>query len=330
MDNPEPFPTAVEPSPGPFSRRRRPARLLAAAAMALMAAWLGISFLVAYRLTARRHPVHPEPPPQVAWARFEGLRLKTTDGQQIGGWFAEGRADAPGVLFLHGNGGGRAHCLSRAKLLAEDLGCATMLISMRAHGDSTGDFNDIGYSARHDVAAAVDFLERRRPGRPIVILGVSLGSAAAAFAAGELGERVAGYVLESPFADLKTAVRNRTRAYLPTPLDQIAYPGLRAAGMAILPNLDAIAPAAAVADVPADVPVLILAGEADRRATPEEARAVFDRVRSHARLVMFPGARHKNLAEIDPPRYRRILVEFVSEAGRGAVVPLQDAAAAPQ
>ena len=205
-----------------------------------------------------------------------------------------------------------------------------MLISMRAHGDSTGDFNDIGYSARHDVAAAVDFLERRRPGRPIVILGVSLGSAAAAFAAGELGERVAGYVLESPFADLKTAVRNRTRAYLPTPLDQIAYLGLRAAGMAILPNLDAIAPAAAVADVPADVPVLILAGEADRRATPEEARAVFDRVRSHARLVMFPGARHKNLAEIDPPRYRRILVEFVSEAGRGAVVPLQDAAAAPQ
>jgi len=32
------------------------------------------------------------------------------------------------------------------------------MISLRAHGDSTGDFNDVGYSARHDVVVAVEFL----------------------------------------------------------------------------------------------------------------------------------------------------------------------------
>ncbi len=85
---------------------------------------------------------------------------------------------------------------------------------MRAHGDSSGEFNDIGYSARLDVVAAVEFLERRRPARPILIHGTSLGAAAATFAAEELGHRVHGYVLECPYRDLRTAVWNRAEKAL--------------------------------------------------------------------------------------------------------------------
>lgn len=313
MDNPEPAPIA----PTSPTRRRRRVRHWALAAATLFAAWLAISFLVAYKLTTRHHPPYAEPAPKVPWATFEDHRLTTTDGQEIGAWFAEGREDAPTVLFLHGNGGGRAHCLGRAEIVARDLGCASMLITMRAHGDSTGSFNDIGLSARRDVVAAVDFLERRRPGKPIVIVGVSLGSAAAAFAAGELGGRIAGYVLESPYADLKTAVRNRTRAVLPTPFEQAAYLGLRVAALVILPQIDAIAPVEAVRKVPFEVSVLILAGEADDLATLAEARAIRDQIRLHARLETFPGASHNNLAQVDPERYRRLLVDFVAAAARG-------------
>ena len=61
-----------------------------------------------------------------------------------------------------------------------------LLITLRAHGDSTGALNDIGFGARHDVVAAIDFLERCRPGRPIVVHGASLGAAAALFASAEL------------------------------------------------------------------------------------------------------------------------------------------------
>ena len=60
------------------------------------------------------------------------------------------------------------------------------------------------------MIAAVEFLERHRPGKPIVVLGASLGAAAAVFASGELAHRVQGYILESPYKDLKTAVRNRS------------------------------------------------------------------------------------------------------------------------
>jgi alpha-beta hydrolase superfamily lysophospholipase len=163
----------------------------------LLALWLAASFAVAYRLTRRHRPPFHEPIPAVSWARFESHRLRTSDGQELGAWLIAGTGVGPSVVMLHGNGGSRIHCLRRAEMLAAE-GCTLLLVSLRAHGDSTGEFNDIGYGARHDVVAAVDFLERERPGIPIVIHGASLGAAAALFASAALGHRVSGYLLESP------------------------------------------------------------------------------------------------------------------------------------
>ena len=70
-------------------------------------------------------------------------------------------------------------------------------------------------AARRDVYAAVEFLERRHPGRPVIVDGNSMGAAAAIFAAGDLGHRVAAYILESPYQDLKVAVWNRIDNWLP-------------------------------------------------------------------------------------------------------------------
>jgi alpha-beta hydrolase superfamily lysophospholipase len=192
-----------------------------------------------------------------------------------------------------------------------------LLISLRAHGDSTGDYNDFGYGARHDVIAAVDYLERRRPGRPVVILGASLGSAAALFASAELGSRVRGYILESPYKDLRTAVWNRLDDALPPVLDWVAYRGLVAVSTQVVPHLDQISPYHAAGAIPADVPVLILAGSADRRARLHEARAILGRVSERSELVIFPGADHMRMMEVDPARYRDAVLGFVEKARVG-------------
>lgn len=65
--------------------------------------------------------------------------------------------------------------------------------------------------------------------------------------------------------------------------------------------------------MPHDIPVLILAGGRDRRARPEEARAIFDVVRSHATLAVFEAADHVRLHTADPARYRRTLLGFVAQ-----------------
>jgi alpha-beta hydrolase superfamily lysophospholipase len=305
---------------------RRPVRRLVVSWTILCVAWLAISSLVAYKLTHRLGARAEEVAPRPAWGRLQTHRLATRDGQEVGAWFVDGRGDAPSVLVLHGHKGRRWNSLGRAELLAAQ-GYAVLMLTLRAHGDSTGEFDDVGFGARNDVIAGVELLEARRPGRPVIVDGNSMGAAAAIFAARELGHRVRGYILESAYRDLRTAVWNRVEEALPPVLDLAAYAGLNVVAPVFLPHLDEISPLRAIAGIPEDVPVLILAGDSDRMARPDEARALHRQVASHGRLVFFPGAGHGDLFHDDPDLYTRSVLEFCREvAGARAGAPPDRAA----
>lgn len=305
------------PEPARTSRwRARLKRLLALGVLAV-ALWLAVSYAAVHQLTRRHAPPRPEPAPAVAWGPITPYRIGTDDGQELGAWFVEGRPNRPTVLLLHGNGGCRSACLAEAELAAKE-GCPVLMVSLRAHGDSTGEVNDFGYSARHDVAAAVGWLAERHPGRPAVVWGRSLG-AAAVFAAAELGDRAGGYVLECPYRDLRTATRNRTRLYLPPGLDYVAYTGLSVVAPLVLPDVDEVSPLRAAARMPPSARVLVLAGGADRRARPEEARAIAEEMGGRAELVVIEGGDHLRLSEADPAGYRSAVLGFLDKcrpAGR--------------
>jgi alpha-beta hydrolase superfamily lysophospholipase len=296
--------------------KRRPIMVTIVFLVALIALWLLSSFAVAYRLTRRPAPLFAEPAPTVKGWRIESPRLRTEDDQDIGCWFVEGPDDGPSVVLLHGNGESRGASLPLAELFAGQH-CSVLMLSLRAHGDSSGERHDIGYSARHDVVAAVAFLERRRPGRPIIVQGISLGAAAAIFAAPELGTRVSGYILESPYRDLRTAVRNRTEAYLPPVLDRVAYCGLICVCPLVLSDVDRIAPIESIGAIPESVPVLLLAGSADDRSRPQEARDLYSRVASHGRLIFFEGARHESLLGSNSAQYREAVLQLLKDATCG-------------
>jgi pimeloyl-ACP methyl ester carboxylesterase len=275
-----------------------------------LALWLFTSWLVADQMTRRAGRVRPEPLPALAWGTPKELRLTTVDGQELGAWFFAGKSDRPAILLLHGNGGTRADCLDQAEWLIK-AGHPVLLITLRAHGDSTCDRNDFGYSAQHDVVAAVEWMERNCPGRPLV-WGRSLGSAAALFASRELGERVSGYVFECPYQDLRTAVRNRTRARLVPPFDWVAYTGLSLTAPLVLGDANHISPIDAATNIPKSTPVLILSGGNDTRATPAEAAAIGKRIGPRAEVVVFEGAGHLDLHRADPARYREIGLQFLA------------------
>lgn len=279
---------------------------LALCALAV-ALWLLASYAAAYRLTRRAGPPRAEPAPALTWGLATPLRLTTSDGQELGAWFVDGRPDRPVVLLLHGNGGSRSACLAQAELAA-GAGSPVLMISFRAHGDSTGEVNDFGYSGRHDVIAAVEWLRGRCPGRPVVVWGQSLGAAAALFAAAELGDRVSGYILECPYQDIRTATRNRTRMYLPPVVEYVAYVGFSVVVPAVLPNADEVSPLKAAARVPPSARVLVLAGSADRRATPAEAAAIAAAAGDRAELVVIEGGDHLRLAASDPVKYREAIL----------------------
>ena len=292
------------------SKRRR---ILAIVVLAGVIVWLGSSAVVTWKLTRRSRVPFPEPVPQVAWAKVEGRRLETSDGQEIGAWLIRGNRRKGCVLLLHGNGGSRSEMLRVMQWLAE-AHYTVLAISLRSHGDSTGEINDIGWSARHDVVAAVAFLQRECPRQSIYIVGRSLGAAAAIFAAGELGGSVAGYFLEQPYKDLKSAAWNRLQNYLPPVLDWAAYLGLRLWTSVFLPvDPNRLSPSEHIVDIPENVPVVFITGSADRHARLADVKAMYWQIESHAELIVFDGAAHEGLDRYNPPLYQTTLLRFLEQ-----------------
>ncbi len=295
---------------------RNPKRSIATAALAVLALWLLSSGLVAWTLTRRVGARRPEPPPAEAWGKIEAHRLKTADREEIGAWLVRGDPRENCVLVLHGNGDTRGKMLPVIQLLAEARQ-TVLAISLRAHGDSSGEVNDIGWGARHDVVAAVVWLRREFPGRHVFVLGRSLGAAAAILAAGELGTAVDGYFLEQPYKDLSSAVWHRLQHYLPPVADWAAFTGMRLWGAVLLPVApEQISPYQHVTQIPPNVPIVFLSGSSDRHAPLADVRALFDRVRSHAKLVVFAGAAHVALDRYDARLYRTSLLELLHAGSR--------------
>jgi alpha-beta hydrolase superfamily lysophospholipase len=203
-------------------------------------------------------------------------------------------------------------------------GLCVLAPSLRAHGDAEGDVNDVGLSARKDVVSAVEFLEGRAPQRGKLIFGRSFGAAAAIFAGPELGTRVRGYILESPFRDLETAIENRMELFFPRLLAPVAARTLVIIGEWVLPfKAKDVRPIDYVGRIPEPVPILFVAGEADTRARLFEVQALKDRVASHATLEVFPGANHGQARMKDEARYWRLVLGFLSarNLGESAVMP---------
>jgi pimeloyl-ACP methyl ester carboxylesterase len=278
----------------------------------LLLLWLAAGALAAWKLARRLGPaVAVETKPDWPGLSIEDHRIATPDGHQLGAWLVRGNSDRAAILLLHGNNASRSASRGIMQFLAE-RGHGVLAITFRAHGDSTGHVNDVGYSARHDVAAAVDFLRRELPDRKVVVVAQSLGAAAAIYAAGECAGKVDGYFFESPYLNLKTAVWNRCDNYLVPPFDYAAYLALRLWAPVFLPvDVDLLDTSKHVGDLPEYVPVVFLAGDDDRHARIEEVRALHGHIVSHARLVTVPGCAHTQILQNHPESYRQAVVELI-------------------
>lgn len=270
--------------------------LLGASTLGLIV-WLGSSAVVTRQLVARPRPWRAESLPN--WLRAKSVRIPTRDGEELGAWFHPGRPGEPVILFLHGQGGSRASMALSAQRVALE-GNGFLALTLRCFGDSTGAYLDFGWSARADVLAAVEFVEHAKPGASVVVVGQSLGAAAAIFAAPELGRRVDGYVLEAPFRDLDKACRDRLSEHLLAPFDALAYAGLRLWAPYFLPvDPELVRPIDHVGKFPTKTPVLFVAGAFDQVAPVEDVRLLTERCSGQAELAVLDARDHHDLWTLD-------------------------------
>lgn len=106
----------------------------------------------------------------------------------------DSRGDGPAVLCVPGMGELRSSFRFLAPAVA-DAGYRVITMDLRGHGDSDTTFDAYDdMAAGSDVVALLETLDERA-----VIVGNSMGAGAAAWAAAEAPDRVAGLVLVGPF-----------------------------------------------------------------------------------------------------------------------------------
>ena len=144
------------------------------------------------------------PPPTWTPPGAEEIWIQDEDGTSIHGLWWDEPAEAPAILFLHGN----AQEVYSWSLVREDLDatcCRMLLIDYRGYGKSEGQPYEEGLYM--DGRAALAWLESKGvPPNRTIVFGKSLGGAVACEIA--RGKDLAGLVLESTFTSLASVARN--------------------------------------------------------------------------------------------------------------------------
>jgi len=106
---------------------------------------------------------------------FVDATFTTSDGVQLAGWYIPSTNGAA-VVLLHGASSTRTSVLGQAAVIAEH-GYGVLLFDARGHGDSKGRAMDFGWRGDRDIAAAIDYLQRRSDVDPhrIGAVGMSMG-----------------------------------------------------------------------------------------------------------------------------------------------------------
>lgn len=287
--------------PGRSIRRWRTVAWFAAGGVAT---WLAATALATWAATRRPRPLFRERVPTTLASSLEQRWIETGDGYRLGAWLGRGRDRAPCALLLHGYGGSRSRSLGPKARWLTRHGYCVLAVSMRAHGDSTGEHTRFGWTERGDVLAGVHTLRSAMPGRRIVVVGTSMGAAAAIFAAGATHDGPDAYLLEAPYADLAAATLARLRLRAPAPIALAVVTGMRLwAPLLLGAAADRIRPIDHVARIPEAVPVVFIAGGRDRRAPLRDIEAMHARIRSHSRVIVYPRAHHFALYRAGGARY---------------------------
>jgi alpha-beta hydrolase superfamily lysophospholipase len=259
---------------------RRSKFILGTLAAFLLLAGVAYSQLPVIGAGALLHPARTRariaPPPSCKDVTFQG------DGIPLRGWRCAATGAPRGtIVWLHGVADNHASAAGLVDRFAR-RGFAIVAYDSRAHGDSGGEACTYGYYEKQDLMRVLDTVE----GRPIVLIGDSLGGAVALQEAAE-DSRVTAVVAAEAFSDLRTVATERAPRMFTPPILRAAFARAAAEGHF---DVDAVSPATAAARI--RVPVLLIHGDADVNTPPDHSRRILAALAGPKRLLLVPGATH--------------------------------------
>ena len=249
--------------------------------------------------TQRQHIFEPssllQTTPDRVGMRFEEVHIPSGNGAErgelYGWWIPAVQADAPVLLYLHGNFRNISNNLVHATRL-HSLGYNLLLVDYRGYGKSSGG-EPTEDKVYEDAEAAWDYLIKQRavPPQRVFIYGLSLGGAIAMDMAVRHPE-AAGVIIENTFTSM-VAMAKRDYGYLPVDwlLNQ-RFDSLEKVGKL-------------------KTPVLFIHGTWDKKVPYQMSQQLFDRAPQPKSLQLIEGGEHSNNGGIAWVEYRDALNAFV-------------------
>ncbi len=216
--------------------------------------------------------------------------------ETLHGWhFQHPNADAPLVLFSHGNSGNITIRASLCEMMLES-GASVFVYDYRGFGKSTGIPNVEGVC--QDGLAAYDFIVNKFsiPPDKIFLYGESLGAAISSYIASQ--RKSAGLILQSGYSSLRNIAGETVRALHLYPSWLFPMPGKNSREILSV----------------AHPPLLIIHGLLDKVVAFHHAQTLFDSASQPKQLLALPASAHSDLITTSRELVTETLTDFFTRS----------------
>lgn len=257
-----------------------------------------------------RFPERGPKTPESVGLQVMPVEFTSSDGVPLKGWWSPGESTKPVILYSHGLNRSRLEMLERGAE-SNRRGYGVVLFDLRNHGESGRAYTTLGIHESRDICAASVFLKTKAPGRPQILWGVSMGASSALIAAKEC-PGFAAVISDSSFLSFRETVAHHLGLYFRLPAFPIANLIVATTGFRMRLDPDDGDVEQAVKDI--NIPILFIAGSADKRMPPQLAQRLLDAAKHPGKkLVVVPNAKHGEAYSTDKDLYLKSVDDFLGQ-----------------
>jgi pimeloyl-ACP methyl ester carboxylesterase len=251
-----------------------------------------------YKMSREEEPSFP----------FQNISFKTVEGISIDGWYSKVDSAKGCVVLLHGVTVNKSYLTAEAGCF-RNWGYNVLLIDFRGHGKSEGHNGSFGVKETGEVEQAVAFA-KTQGNKKIILYGISLGAAVSLKAASDGKIKPDAVIADMPFGSLHHHLRSRA---VETGFPAEPFATLVTLWMGMERGYNGFHHDVSDYVQSVHCPVLLQWGDQDQYVSRDEMDKVYSKLASgQKKIVTYAGAGHEALLSVDPLKWQREVLSFLS------------------